>query len=82
MLDKTATPEHARDVAHGIIVGLKEQLRHPTVDDLSGIRSLFVYGSFLRGDWLDSNSDLDIGVLFSSAVILPIPYRRRRRATK
>ena len=31
--------------------------------ELEGVRSVFVSGSFVRGDWLDGRSDLDIGLV-------------------
>lgn len=31
--------------------------------ELEGVRSVFVSGSYVRGDWLDGRSDLDIGLV-------------------
>ena len=58
-------PQRTRDIAEEIVLGLQRELGRPSSDDLPGIRSLFVYGSFVRGDWLECNCDLDLGVLFS-----------------
>ena len=35
--------------------------------DLEGVRSVFVSGSYVRGDWLDGRSDLDIGLVTERA---------------
>ena len=34
--------------------------------ELGGVRSVFVNGSYVRGDWLDGRSDLDIGLVTES----------------
>ena len=31
--------------------------------ELEGVRSVFVSGSYVRGDWLDGRSDLDVGLV-------------------
>ena len=54
-----------RDIAREVVQKLRTELSSHSPENLSGVRSLFVYGSFMRGDWLDSSSDLDLGVLFS-----------------
>jgi hypothetical protein len=54
-----------RALAEDIVHDLREWLAGMHAEDLAGIRSVFLYGSFVRGDWLDSNSDLDIGLVLS-----------------
>ena len=55
-----------RVIASEIVNCLQEELSALPPRDLPGVRALFVYGSFVRGDWLDCNSDLDLGVLLAS----------------
>ena len=41
-----------------------ERLRHELPGmELEGVRSVFVSGSYVRGDWLDGRSDLDVGLV-------------------
>lgn len=47
-----------KQIAGEIVSGLA--LSHA---DLPAVRSVFVFGSYCRGDWLDSSSDLDITVI-------------------
>lgn len=59
-------PTRTRAIAKEIVDGLREELRGCSPEYLPGVRCLFVSGSFLRGDWLNCNSDLDLAVLFSN----------------
>lgn len=52
------------EVATRIVEGLAGSLSKSAPADLGNIRSVFVTGSYVRGDWLDRNSDLDLHVLF------------------
>ena len=52
-----------RDVARTCVEHLRREL--PRIQ-LRGIRCVFVNGSYVRGDWLDGRSDLDIGVVTES----------------
>ena len=47
-------------VATRCIARLRSEL--PSME-LEGVRSVFVSGSYVRGDWLDGRSDLDIGLV-------------------
>lgn len=69
-----------RQLATEIVDKLQVDLRTRDVN-LPGIRSVFLYGSFVRGDWLDSNSDLDIGVLFAGENALPDGFDQLRTFT-
>lgn len=52
-----------RDVARTCVEHLRREL--PRIQ-LRGIRCVFVNGSYVRGDWLDGRSDLDIGMVTES----------------
>lgn len=49
-----------RRLAEAIVNGLRDALSHM---DLPAIRSVYISGSYCRGDWLDCSSDLDLGVI-------------------
>jgi len=49
-----------KKLAEAIVNGLREALSHA---DLPAIRSVYISGSYSRGDWLDCSSDLDVGVI-------------------
>lgn len=51
---------NTKQIAGEIVSGLSDSLSHA---DLPTVRSVFVFGSYCRGDWLDSSSDLDITVI-------------------
>lgn len=51
-----------KHLADSIVSGLEAALRHVS---LPSIRSVYIYGSYCRGDWLDCSSDLDVGVITS-----------------
>ena len=52
-----------RGVARACVEHLRREL--PSVRP-RGVRSVFVNGSYARGDWLDGRSDLDIGLVTES----------------
>lgn len=52
-----------REVARACVEHLRREL--PRIR-LRGIRCVFVNGSYVRGDWLDRRSDLDIGMVTES----------------
>ena len=54
-----------RALADEVVQGLRNWLSGVSPSELPGVRSVFLYGSFMRGDWLDSNSDLDIGLVLT-----------------
>ena len=54
---------HTREVARACVQHLRHEL--PGVQP-RGVRSVFVNGSYVRGDWLDGRSDLDIGLVTES----------------
>ena len=49
-----------KEVARACVEHLRREL--PSVRP-RGVRSVFVNGSYVRGDWLDGRSDLDIGLV-------------------
>ena len=51
---------NTKQIASKIVSGLSAYLSNA---DLPAVRSVFVSGSYCRGDWLDSSSDLDITVI-------------------
>ena len=51
---------HSLAVARRCIEHLRRELSGV---ELEGVRSVFVSGSYVRGDWLDGRSDLDIGLV-------------------
>jgi predicted nucleotidyltransferase len=51
------------DTARQIVAGLRGWLSSCSSEDLPGVRSVCVYGTLVRGDWLERNSDLDVAVL-------------------
>jgi hypothetical protein len=53
-----------KEIAREIVQGLKNELSRRKLLELGNIRSVFVTGSYVRGDWLDCCSDLDINILF------------------
>lgn len=55
---------NTRIIANEIVSGLSGYLSHA---DLPAVRSVFVSGSYCRGDWLDSSSDLDITVILTTS---------------
>ena len=70
-----------RDIACEVVEGLRNGLYGLSGEDLAGVHSVIVYGSYVRGGWLDSNSDLDIAVLFSPEAPDDSPGYRRIRET-
>jgi flavodoxin len=54
--------ENTKKIAENIVNTLGEQLAKI---ELSSIASIYVPGSFCRGDWLNNSSDLDIHFVFS-----------------
>src|SRR5664279_473770 len=50
-------------LAEKLVGGLKQALDQTRPSDLLSIRSIYLNGSYTRGDWLDSSSDLDITIL-------------------
>ncbi len=50
-------------LAEKLVGGLKQALDQTRPTDLLSIRSIYLTGSYIRGDWLDSSSDLDITIL-------------------
>ena len=55
--------ESTYPIASDIVAAL-ETVAKTSPPEFGHIRTIFVCGSFVRGDWLDCNSDLDIGVIF------------------
>ena len=53
-------PQPTKEIAQEIVEGLRGEL---SGCDLPTIRSIFVAGSYVRGDWLDGSSDLDLNIL-------------------
>lgn len=53
---------NTKQIASEIVSGLSAYLSNA---DLPAVRSVFVSGSYCRGDWLDSSSDLDITVILT-----------------
>ena len=51
-------------LAEAIVNGLQDALSHAY---LPAIRSVYLSGSYCRGDWLDCSSDLDVGVIIRGA---------------
>lgn len=51
-------------LVEAIVNGIQDALSHA---DLPAIRSIYLSGSYCRGDWLDCSSDLDIGVIIRDA---------------
>ncbi len=49
-----------REIARACVEHLRREL---TSVRPRGVRSVFVNGSYVRGDWLDGRSDLDIGLV-------------------
>ena len=66
-----------RALAEEVAQGLHNWLASVAPKDLPGIRSVFLNGSFMRGDWLDSNSDLDIGLVHSDTSSVEEPLWNR-----
>jgi hypothetical protein len=64
-----------RGLADRVINDLKQELNLLHPQDLPGIRSIFVTGSYARGDWLDSSSDLDITLLLRSDTGNGLPFQ-------
>jgi tRNA nucleotidyltransferase (CCA-adding enzyme) len=52
--------------ADAIVAHLKKRPSETALEELPAVRSVFLSGSYVRGDWLDSSSDLDINILFHS----------------
>jgi hypothetical protein len=50
--------------AKNIVDFFQCKLQFKNSEDLPSIRSIFITGSFIRGDWLNMSSDLDINFLF------------------
>ena len=57
-----------REIATDVVSALKQDLPAETDESMKDIRSLFVSGSYVRGDWLERNSDIDISVVFHSGI--------------
>jgi hypothetical protein len=64
-----------RSLAERVVNGLKDELDLLHPQDLPGIRSIFVTGSYVRGDWLDCSSDLDITLLLRSDAENGLPFQ-------
>ena len=62
-----------KQLADLIVSGLEAALRHAS---LPSIRSIYIYGSYCRGDWLDCSSDLDVGTGHPLAAGYPGPAER------
>jgi hypothetical protein len=58
--------EPTKRTADAIVRHLRKRLAEMAPDELPSVRSVFLSGSYVRGDWLDSSSDLDINILFHS----------------
>ena len=50
-------------LAGKLVGGLKQVQDQTPQTDLQSIRSIYLSGSYIRGDWLNSSSDLDITML-------------------
>ena len=61
-----------KEIAREIVEGLKSELSRRKPSELENVRSVFVTGSYVRGDWLDCSSDLDINILFMPDFKAPI----------
>jgi predicted nucleotidyltransferase len=64
----TSNVEPTKKTADVIVRHLRKRLAETAPDELPSVRSVFLSGSYVRGDWLDSSSDLDINILFHSGV--------------
>ena len=53
-----------KDIADTVVDRLA-RMTHENSVRLSNIRSVFIAGSYVRGDWLEHCSDLDVGVVFA-----------------
>ena len=58
------TDSSTRELADELVSGLKEQLPQLLDEDCRGLWSVCICGSYVRGDFMDSNSDLDFHVVF------------------
>ena len=58
----TVTP--TRHIAEYVVEALRHGLGGANAATIASIRTVFVGGSYVRGDWLDHCSDLDVGVVF------------------
>jgi hypothetical protein len=50
--------------ADQVVAALSTGLEFMDAAELPSIRSVYLTGSYVRGDWLDSSSDLDVQILF------------------
>ncbi len=53
-----------KPTATQVVTALSTGLATLSATDLPTIRSIYLSGSYLRGDWLESSSDLDVQILF------------------
>ena len=51
-------------IADRVVAALSTGLSKVSTDDLTTIRSVYLVGSYVRGDWLDACSDLDVEILY------------------
>lgn len=56
--------ENTKQIADEIVATLKNALPKTALEELDSVESVFLMGSYIRGDWLNINSDLDITILF------------------
>lgn len=54
-----------KEIADNIVEHLIDTLSGRPPGSLPTVRSIFLCGSYVRGDWVDYSSDLDINVLYS-----------------
>jgi hypothetical protein len=54
-----------RALAGEVVSGLAAELPK-VLNDAIGVWSVFIHGSYVRGDFIPGNSDLDIGVIFAA----------------
>ena len=53
-----------KPVADKIVGALKAGLATVSSEELPTVRSVYLSGSYVRGDWLDASSDLDVTILY------------------
>ena len=61
-------------LADEVILGLKQHLPASLGDDGKGLRSVCVCGSYVRGDFMENNSDIDFNLVFESGIDAWGPY--------
>jgi hypothetical protein len=60
-------PLPTRLIADRVVDSLSAGLASVRMDMLPTIRSVYLGGSYVRGDWLDASSDLDVEILYRRA---------------